>query len=53
VESQRADGAWHEELSTGTGFPKVFYLTYHSYRNSFPLAALAGFLEARSGKGGE
>jgi squalene-hopene/tetraprenyl-beta-curcumene cyclase len=53
VESQRADGAWHEELSTGTGFPKVFYLTYHSYRNSFPLAALAGFLKARPGKGGE
>jgi squalene-hopene/tetraprenyl-beta-curcumene cyclase len=51
VETQRADGTWHEELATGTGFPKVFYLTYHSYRNSFPLAALAGFLKARAGRG--
>src|SRR5262249_1243599 len=29
VESQRADGSWDEELSTGTGFPRVFYLQYH------------------------
>ena len=34
-------------LSTGTGFPKVFYLTYHLYRNSFPLLALGGFVKGR------
>ncbi len=26
IETQRADGGWDEELSTGTGFPGVFYL---------------------------
>ncbi|HYP08169.1 MAG TPA: squalene--hopene cyclase, partial [Bryobacteraceae bacterium] len=47
VEHQRADGFWDEALSTGTGFPKVFYLSYHLYRNSFPLLALGGFLKSR------
>ena len=45
--TQRRDGSWDEELATGTGFPKVFYLTYHLYRQSFPLLALAEFLTAR------
>ncbi len=43
VRTQRPDGNWDEDLSTGTGFPKVFYLTYHNYRISFPLIALADF----------
>ena len=47
LETQRRDGSWNEELATGTGFPKVFYLTYHLYRQSFPLLALAEFLTAR------
>ena len=47
IETQRADGAWDEDLATGTGFPKVFYLTYHLYRDSFPLLALADFVRAR------
>ena len=47
IEHQRADGLWDESLSTGTGFPKVFYLSYHLYRNSFPLLALGGFLKGR------
>jgi squalene-hopene/tetraprenyl-beta-curcumene cyclase len=34
------DGSWDEELFTGTGFPRVFYLRYHYYRNYFPLMAL-------------
>jgi squalene-hopene/tetraprenyl-beta-curcumene cyclase len=51
VETQRSDGTWDEALATGTGFPKVFYLTYHYYRNSFPLLALASFLKARGEKG--
>ncbi|MBI4875050.1 MAG: squalene--hopene cyclase [Acidobacteria bacterium] len=49
VGTQRAGGTWREELATGTGFPGVFYLTYHSYRNSFPLLALANFQKTRSG----
>jgi squalene-hopene/tetraprenyl-beta-curcumene cyclase len=44
VENQTVEGIWNEDLSTGTGFPQVFYLSYHLYRNSFPLLALAGFL---------
>ncbi|MCW5963656.1 MAG: squalene--hopene cyclase [Bryobacterales bacterium] len=41
--TQRLDGGWDEVLSTGTGFPKVFYLTYHYYRHAFPLMALASY----------
>ncbi len=41
ISNQREDGTWHEELATGTGFPKVFYLNYHYYSLYFPLLALA------------
>ncbi|MBX5495482.1 MAG: squalene--hopene cyclase [Bryobacteraceae bacterium] len=47
VETQRGDGAWDEDLATGTGFPMVFYLSYHLYRNSFPLLALSTYLKTR------
>jgi squalene-hopene/tetraprenyl-beta-curcumene cyclase len=47
VETQREDGGWREDLATGTGFPRVFYLSYHMYRNSFPLLALNTFLKTR------
>jgi len=43
ITTQRGDGGWNEELLTGTGFPKVFYLQYHYYRHYFPLIALATF----------
>jgi squalene-hopene/tetraprenyl-beta-curcumene cyclase len=43
VDQQNADGSWTEDEFTGTGFPCVFYLKYHLYRNSFPLYALARF----------
>ncbi len=52
---QRADGSWDEStgegtsrqaLYTGTGFPRVFYLAYHEYRNYFPLLALANYKRA-------
>jgi squalene-hopene/tetraprenyl-beta-curcumene cyclase len=49
VGAQRDDGSWREELATGTGFPRVFYLSYHMYRNSFPLLALNTFLKTREG----
>lgn len=48
LETQHADGSWDEQLATGTGFPKVFYLTYHQYRQSFPLLALATFLKTQA-----
>jgi squalene-hopene/tetraprenyl-beta-curcumene cyclase len=49
---QRADGGWDEStgagpgrqaLYTAAGFPRVFYLAYHLYRQYFPLVALAGY----------
>jgi len=43
VTQQNEDGSWDEEDFTGTGFPCVFYLKYHLYRNSFPVYALARF----------
>ncbi|MBM3753310.1 MAG: squalene--hopene cyclase [Acidobacteria bacterium] len=48
VKTQRPDGTWDEPQATGTGFPRVFYLNYHMYRNSFPLLALAAFLKTRA-----
>lgn len=48
VETQRDDGGWSEELATGTGFPGVFYLSYHLYRDSFPVLALAEYQKARN-----
>ena len=41
--TQNADGSWTEHEITGTGFPKVFYLKYDMYRNSWPLLALATY----------
>ena len=43
VRAQNADGSWSETEATGTGFPKVFYLKYDMYRNSWPLLALATY----------
>jgi squalene-hopene/tetraprenyl-beta-curcumene cyclase len=43
VQQQNEDGSWDEIDFTGTGFPCVFYLKYHLYRNSFPVYALARF----------
>ncbi|MEM9223592.1 MAG: squalene--hopene cyclase [Pseudomonadota bacterium] len=38
------DGArWAEDLYTGTGFPRVFYLKYHGYAAYFPLWAMARY----------
>ena len=52
---QMPDGSWDESvgaggqrqaLYTGTGFPRVFYLAYHLYRNYFPLLALTNYKRA-------
>ncbi len=48
IDTQGADGNWREDLFTGTGFPKVFYLKYHLYRLYFPLMALARYEKAVS-----
>jgi squalene-hopene/tetraprenyl-beta-curcumene cyclase len=43
LRQQNEDGSWDENDFTGTGFPGVFYLKYHLYRNSFPVYALARY----------
>jgi len=50
VEHQRSDGGWNEDLSTGTGFPRVFYLKYHYYRHSFPVLALSVYRKTRGAR---
>lgn len=41
--NQAADGLWGQELYTGGGFPRVFYLRYHGYPKYFPVWALARY----------
>jgi squalene-hopene/tetraprenyl-beta-curcumene cyclase len=48
LQTQDAGGSWAEELATGTGFPKVFYLNYHLYKDYFPLLALSAYVKARA-----
>jgi squalene-hopene/tetraprenyl-beta-curcumene cyclase len=43
LSSQKKDGSWDEPYFTGTGFPRVFYLMYHMYRQYFPLIALTTY----------
>jgi squalene-hopene/tetraprenyl-beta-curcumene cyclase len=43
LRTQQKDGAWDEPYCTGTGFPRVFYLKYHMYRQYFPLLALTTY----------
>jgi squalene-hopene/tetraprenyl-beta-curcumene cyclase len=52
LQRQQTDGSWDEStgvgftrqaLYTATGFPKVFYLAYHLYRQYFPLLALTTY----------
>jgi squalene-hopene/tetraprenyl-beta-curcumene cyclase len=43
LRTQRDDGSWDEPFYTGTGFPRVFYLMYHLYRDYFPLIALTTY----------
>jgi len=41
--NQEADGLWGQEMYTGGGFPRVFYLRYHGYPKYFPLWAMARY----------
>lgn len=40
------EGGTRQALYTGTGFPRVFYLAYHLYRDYFPLLALTSYKRA-------
>jgi squalene-hopene/tetraprenyl-beta-curcumene cyclase len=41
--TQKPDGRWEEQAYTAVGFPRVFYLRYHGYKQFFPLLALARY----------
>jgi squalene-hopene/tetraprenyl-beta-curcumene cyclase len=43
LREQNRDGGWDEKPSTGTGFPRFFYLRYHGYRLYFPVWALGTY----------
>ncbi|MGO4514817.1 squalene--hopene cyclase [Terriglobus sp. 2YAB30_2] len=55
IDHQHEDGSWDELVPgrngesyyTGTGFPRVFYLGYHLYKQYFPLLALTTYIKAR------
>ena len=51
LKTQRKDGSWDEPFYTGTGFPRVFYLMYHLYRDYFPLIALTTYKKVVGEKG--
>ncbi len=54
VSKQTSTGTWDESAEgrngeavyTGTGFPRVFYLAYHLYKDYFPLLALTTYKRA-------
>jgi squalene-hopene/tetraprenyl-beta-curcumene cyclase len=50
LRNQHDDGNWHEDFCTGTGFPRVFYLSYTDYRNTFPLLALSTYRKAAASR---
>jgi len=43
LRTQNKNGSWDEPHTTGTGFPRVFYLIYTLYRQYFPLIALTTY----------
>ena len=51
LKTQKKDGTWDEPWYTGTGFPRVFYLMYHLYRQYFPLLALTTYKKVMGAKG--
>jgi squalene-hopene/tetraprenyl-beta-curcumene cyclase len=51
LDEQTEEGFWKETEFTGTGFPRVFYLCYTLYRNTFPLYALAHYQNLRNKRG--
>jgi squalene-hopene/tetraprenyl-beta-curcumene cyclase len=51
LRTQKKDGSWDEPLFTGTGFPRVFYLLYHLYRQYFPLLAFTAYAKVMEKNG--
>ena len=43
AKTQKGDGTWDEDSYTAVGFPRVFYLRYHGYRQFFPVWAVSRY----------
>jgi squalene-hopene/tetraprenyl-beta-curcumene cyclase len=52
VRTQQADGSWIEDATTGTGFPRVFYLRCDLYDDYFPVMALGQYVRGEEGEEG-
>lgn len=49
TDTQKDDGTWDENHYTAVGFPRVFYLSYHGYKNFFPIWALSRYRNLKQG----
>ena len=49
IDTQNPDGTWEEEYYTAVGFPRVFYLRYHGYKQFFPQWAIARYKNLKQG----
>lgn len=52
IRTRNAEGLWDEAHYTAVGFPRVFYLRYHGYRQFFPVWALARYRNLTTGNAG-
>lgn len=52
IRTRNGEGLWDEEHYTAVGFPRVFYLRYHGYRQFFPIWALARYRNLTTGNAG-
>lgn len=50
---QKENGHWEENPYNAVGFPKVFYLRYHGYKQFFPLLALSRFRNLQASNSGK
>ncbi|CAA7620923.1 squalene--hopene cyclase [Magnetospirillum sp. SS-4] len=52
MRTRNDEGLWDEAHYTAVGFPRVFYLRYHGYRQFFPVWALARYRNLTTGNAG-
>ena len=52
MRTRNDEGLWDEQHYTAVGFPRVFYLRYHGYRQFFPVWALARYRNLTTGNAG-
>lgn len=53
MSAQKENGHWEENPYNAVGFPKVFYLRYHGYKQFFPLLALSRFRNLQASNSGK